>query len=283
MSMTELKITIGLSPSLMAIVSAIVAADGISVGAEASGGKPADPPAPTSTLTASPTAPSAPTTVAPGAPVAPTGETELDAAGVAWSADKHASTKAKVGSGLWRMKVGVKRAPGEGEDSPNYVKPGATSAPAGAPSVSPAPPSSTPALPAPPAVAVDPNRPTDAAFRHDNGDGTEQWYVNGAWDAGTHAIPSDAPAAADDDEFAQFATGAAAPSVVSARSWTDADLSKLCNQAALAAGGPEKVKPLIAEYMPADVTPHSRHVPADKREEFAQKVEAAHGITYAAG
>lgn len=286
--MNELKITIGLSPSLMAIVSAIVANAGISVsiGGEANAGN--------STLTSGSTpaapasAPSAPNSPAPtGAPAAPANPEangdDIDSHGHPWSAELHASTKGKTKEGLWRMKVGVSRpAP-----LPGFPKDGAGSAPAPAGSASPVPPSNTPAPPAPPsppAPPADPNRPTDAAFRHDNGDGTEQWHVNGAWDGGKHPIPSGAPAAPaaaeEEDEFAKFATGAnAAPAA--ARSWTDADLSKLCNQAALAAGGPEKVKPIIAEFMPEGVTPHSRHVPEAKREEFAQKVEQAHGITYA--
>lgn len=47
----------------------------------------------------------------------------------------------------------------------------------------------------PPPPPADPGRPADAAFRHDNGNGTEQWHVNGAWDNGAHPIPSAAPAA----------------------------------------------------------------------------------------
>lgn len=69
--------------------------------------------------------------------------------------------------------------------------PGNSSQPAtmlGAPSGSPVAPVSQP--PAPPAG---PQRPTDPAHVHDNGNGTEQWVVNGAWDGGAHPIP--APAA----------------------------------------------------------------------------------------
>lgn len=50
-----------------------------------------------------------------------------------------------------------------------------------------------PANAAPPPPPADPNRPADPAYRHDNGDGTEQWHVNGAWDNGKHPIPSAAP------------------------------------------------------------------------------------------
>lgn len=71
-------------------------------------------------------------------------------------------------------------APGGGADFNAGNSPGAGAPPPPGPS-------------APPPPAVDPNRPQDAAFRHDNGDGTEQWHVNGAWDAGKHPIPSAAP------------------------------------------------------------------------------------------
>lgn len=40
---------------------------------------------------------------------ASSGTEEFDAAGWPWSADLHASTKAKTKDGLWRMKVGVRR------------------------------------------------------------------------------------------------------------------------------------------------------------------------------
>lgn len=53
----------------------------------------------------------------------------------------------------------------------------------------PAPPFTVSAPPPPPPPVTDPNRPADAQFRHDNGDGTEQWHVNGAWDGQKHAIP----------------------------------------------------------------------------------------------
>jgi hypothetical protein len=218
---------------------------------------------------------------APAIEVVQSGDAELDAAGIAWNADKHASTKAKVGSGLWRMKVGVKRLPGEGEDSPNYVKPG--NAP-GAAALAAGPGSPPPApIAAPLAPPVDPNRPTDAAYCHNNGDGTEQWYVNGAWDGGKHPIPAPAaPAApAEDDEFAQFATAAAAPVVAAARKWSDADLSKLCNQCAVKDGNPERVKPVLAKYVPEGEVQHSRNIPEANHEEFASELEAVFELQYA--
>lgn len=65
-------------------------------------------------------------------------------------------------------------------------------APGGGTPSTPPPPGAAAAPPPPP---VDPNRPTDPAYRHDNGNGTEQWFVNGAWDGGAHAVPPAAPAA----------------------------------------------------------------------------------------
>lgn len=57
----------------------------------------------------------------------------------------------------------------------------------------PPPPPPATAPPPPPPPTVDPNRPTDAAYRHDNGDGTEQWHANGAWDGLKHPVPSSVP------------------------------------------------------------------------------------------
>lgn len=48
-----------------------------------------------------------------------------------------------------------------------------------------------PAAPAPAAPApVGPQRPTDPTHIHDNGNGTEQWFINGAWDGGAHPVPA---------------------------------------------------------------------------------------------
>lgn len=96
--------------------------------------------------------------------------------------------------------------------------------------------------------------------------------------------PASAPAAAEDDEFAAFrnaATGNPPPPPPSgARTWTDADLSKLCNQAAHASGSPDKVKEIMTKYVGSEVA-HSRNIPADQRENFAQEIELAFGIQYA--
>ena len=84
----------------------------------------------------------------------------------------------------------------------------------------------------------------------------------------------------EEDEFAAFATSKpdAAPAV---RSWSDADLSSLCNQAAQALGGPAKVKETIAEFLPEGATNHSRNIPVETREEFAVKLESVAGIEFA--
>ena len=42
----------------------------------------------------------------------------------------------------------------------------------------------------PPAPPAGPQRPTDPTHIHDNGNGTEQWFINGAWDGGAHPVPT---------------------------------------------------------------------------------------------
>lgn len=49
----------------------------------------------------------------------------------------------------------------------------------------------TPPSPVPPAP-TGPQRPTDPTHVHDNGNGTEQWFVNGAWDGGAHPVAAPA-------------------------------------------------------------------------------------------
>jgi len=233
---------------------------------------------------AAPSVPISPVPTAPAAPAspAPSGEAKVDAAGVPFDPERH--TGSIVKSGLWRLKTGKARGPGEGEDSPNYVAPGGSIPGTAAPATPPPAPAEPTPPPPPVAPAVDPNRPTTEGYTHDNGDGTEQWYVNGAWDAGKHPIPGVAGStAAEDDEFAAFrnAAAASAPAEASAgRTWTDADLSALCNQAAVASGAPENVKTIITKYV-GDEVAHSRNIPAARREEFAREVEAAFDITYA--
>lgn len=87
--------------------------------------------------------------------------------------------------------------------------------------------------------------------------------------------------ATDEDEFAAFKSEASteAPAVPE-REWTDADLSKLCNQAATKMGSPEKIKELIGIYASLGTVPHSRNIPVEDRERFAGEVEALAGITY---
>lgn len=96
------------------------------------------------------------------------------------------------------------------------------------------------------------------------------------------AAATTAPAVEEDDEFAAFRAAASQASTSTpARTWTDADLSKLCNQAAMTSGDPEKVKAIIAKYVSPEEVPHSRNIPAEKREEFAQDVEKSFSIQYA--
>lgn len=98
--------------------------------------------------------------------------------------------------------------------------------------------------------------------------------------------------AEEDDEFAAFTKAAAASeagdkvaaSSVKARKWTDADLSKLCNQAAQKMGsatGPAEIKELIAEFVPTGAVVHSRNIEDELREEFAQALENKAGIEFA--
>lgn len=169
---------------------------------------------------------------------------EIDAAGWPWSPDLHASTKGMTKDGLWRMKVGVSRP----DPKPGFPK------------------------------------ETGATGTTNGGAASQAPATATTGDAGP-AIS----AVEDEDEFAAFraaadksaGTDAAAAASVPARKWTDADLGALCNQAAVKFGDPTPVKALIAEYVPAGEVPHSRHIPDDKREEFAQAVEAKADIKFA--
>lgn len=89
------------------------------------------------------------------------------------------------------------------------------------------------------------------------------------------------PVADEDDEFAAFASSNDTPAAPKARSWTDTDLSKLCNQAAQALGGPDKIRALIAKFVPEGETAHSRNILEEDREDFAQSVEKEAGIEFA--
>lgn len=77
--------------------------------------------------------------------------------------------------------VGMPGAPGQMPAAPgNAGMPGSVQSTV--PAVSP---------PAPPATAPGAaTRPADPTHVHDNGNGTEQWFVNGAWDGGQHPIPA---------------------------------------------------------------------------------------------
>lgn len=98
-----------------------------------------------------------------------------------------------------------------------------------------------------------------------------------ASDVGASAADADAD---EDDEFAEFASSKDDVEIP-ARSWTDADLSKLANQAAQAMGGPAEVKKLIGEYVAEGEIARSSNIPADKREDFAQALEKLADIEFA--
>jgi hypothetical protein len=206
------------------------------------------PSAPVETQSA-PVEPAAQTSSTPDAPSSDDGE--LDAAGWPWSADMHASTRGKTKEGLWRMKVGVSRP----DPKPGFpVDSGAQSADTGTP------------------ATTEPSTPS----------ATSQ----------TAPEPASAPAATsteDDDEFAAFraaaaasdATDAAAAASVPARTYSDADLGALCNQAAVKLGDPNPVKEIIAKYVPEGQVSHSRNIPEARRGEFVAEVEAKAGIEFA--
>lgn len=194
---------------------------------------------------ASPIAETAETTNSTGTDASPSDNGgKVDAHGWPWSPDMHASTKGMTKEGLWRMKVGVTRP----DPKPGFpVSDGATSTTSNG-ADSPAPATAT------------------------------------TGDAGPATSPVE-----DEDEFAAFraaadksaGTDAAAAASVPARKWTDADLGALCNQAAVKLGDPAPVKAIIEQFVPADAVPHSRNIPDDRREEFAQAVEAKADIKFA--
>lgn len=90
----------------------------------------------------------------------------------------------------------------------------------------------------------------------------------------------------EDDEFAAFREAAADSEgdeepEPEPRKWTEADISKLCNQAAVKLGDPGPIKNIIARYVPEGETPHSRNIPEDRREDFAREVEQKADIEFA--
>ena len=229
-----ISVSITLPAALLPSVYALLA--GTASVAIAAAGKPTPAPANVAEVTPSAPSPSVGTAGTESTPVAAVSSeipesdpNDVDAGGWPWSADMHASTRAKTGAGLWRMKPGVSRP----DNKPGFT--GTANAPAASPTATPA-----------------------------------------------EASPTATAPVADDDEFAAFraaaeATPAAAPA---ARSWTDADLSKLCNQAAVSKGSPEPVKKIMAKYIPDGEVPHSRSIPTDQREAFASEIETSLGIKY---
>lgn len=173
---------------------------------------------------------------------------EIDAHGHPWNEAMHASTKGKTKDGLWRMKVGVSRP----DPLPGFPVEGADTGTSSATST---------------------NSATSAVAT-----------VGELGPAATDNAGSD-----DEDEFAAFraaadasnAADAAAAASVPARSFSDADLGALCNQAAVKLGDPSPIKEIIAKFVPEGQVAHSRNIPVERREEFAQEVEAKAGIQFA--
>lgn len=104
-------------------------------------------------------------------------------------------------------------------------------------------------------------------------------------DAGTDNASDVQESSDEEDEFAAFANAGTAVEqpVVPARTWTDADIASLINQAAnkIGASRVEEIKAVIANYTPKGVVPHSRHVPVDRREDFARAIEELAEIEFA--
>jgi hypothetical protein len=231
-------VNLAIPRGMLTSVYALLGASSVGLANPAPAGKPTPAPANVAASTPSAPSPSAETAGTVSTPVAatssetpPSDPNDVDTGGWPWSADMHASTKAKTGAGLWRMKPGVARP----ENKPGFT--GSADKP-----VSAEPATTTPS--AAPVAAV--------------------------------------AAVADEDEFAAFRAAAeVAPAAApAARTWTDADLSKLCNQAAVAKGSPEPVKAIIAKYVPDGEVPHSRSIPTDQREAFASEVENTLGLKY---
>lgn len=181
---------------------------------------------------------------------APEESGELDAAGWPWSPDMHASTRGKTKEGLWRMKIGVSRP----DPKPGFPK----------------------------ETADEEKSAGDISTQEDGAVSTSE--------ASVMPGPADPAIDADEeDEFAAFkaaadkanAVEASAAENVPARKWTDADLGMLCNQAATKLNDPAPIKAIIAKFVPDDAVPHSRNIPAERREEFAQAIEAKAGIEFA--
>jgi len=171
------------------------------------------------------------------------GSPEVDAHGHPWSELLHATTKGTTKDGLWRMKPGVTR------------------------------PAAMPGFPIEEATSTTTS-------------GTE---TQPAASVATEAVPTPATSTDEDDEFAAFRAADAATAAVEeeavasipARKWTDADLGKLCNQAAQKLGDPTPVKEIIVQFTPEGEVAHSRNIPEDNREDFAKAVEAKAGIEFA--
>lgn len=167
---------------------------------------------------------------------------EVDAAGTPFDPERHTGTKLK--SGLWRMKKGEERLPEE-----EVVE--------------------------------------DVSAAALGGWGLAPSATDAGEETANDADESSEMVMIEDDEFSSFREAATemesneAEMEVPARTWTDADLGTLLNEAALKLGSPDKIIALISEYVPEGETSHSRNIPEDVREEFAQKIEELADIEFA--
>lgn len=121
---------------------------------------------------------------------------------------------------------------------------------------------------------------TDAAAAEAEPEATSE----SAPSAGEETAPVADTSFDEDDEFAAFRdAGDTAEVVVPARTWTDADMSKLTGQAAVKMGDARipELKARIADFVPEGSVPHSRNVPANLREECAAAIEELAGIEFA--
>ena len=183
-----------------------------------------------------------------------TGATDgLDSAGEAWDEAIHSPNRTTTKDGRWRLKKGAVR-PENGEAAGSKSASSDTASDGG-----------------------------------ESGASTDGTITSSTTTATTSTAPNAASPSDEEDEFAAFANAMkteepvveAEPVEVPARTWTDADLSKLCNMAAQKLGGGDPVKKIIATYTPEGEVPHSRNVPLESREDFAQAIEATAGIEYA--
>lgn len=94
-------------------------------------------------------------------------------------------------------------------------------------------------------------------------------------DAALEAINRPDTAADEEDAWsAAAADGDEEAETVQVREWTDADLGALCSRVAGILKGPDKVREVIGQFVPAGAVVHSRNIPGSDREAFATQLES---------